>query len=250
MDIEQAAELIFSEGEQGRWYPEALRGKLTLEDGHRVQLGVRDRRLAAGAQAGWKVGLTSARVRARFGTEERPFGHLMETGFHDSGARVPLFPNAAIEPELCFTFGQRLAGPGVAPENARSAVSAVSAAFELNQSRAGGVSDFPLTVADNLSQWGIVMGQTQSPLPPGFDFDALTVTLRKGGEVVSSAIGREVIDDHFLSLSILANKLGEFGQAIEPGMRVITGSYSKVDVQAGEQWEAEFQGIGLVAVSF
>lgn len=251
VDVEQAAELIWNEGAQGRWFPEALRGTLDFDAGHRVQLAVRARKLAAGrTQAGWKVGFTSERVRKKYGTDERPFGHLMTEDVYPSGAKVPIFPHAALEPELCLTLGEPLGGADVTPQQARRAVSAVSAAFELNQGRSQGVSDVPLTVADNLSQWGIVVGATLEPVPEDLELGDMTVVLRGDGQSVVSVVGREVIDDHFLSLAMLAKTLAKHGLALESGMRVITGSFAKVDVAPGQRWEAEFAGIGEVAVTF
>jgi 2-keto-4-pentenoate hydratase len=253
MDVTQAAELIWTESQQGRYFPEPLRGKLTLDEALRAQLGVLERKKAAGeAQAGWKVGLTSARVRARYGSEERPFGHIMAHRVFDSGVEVPAGPilNCAVEPELCFLIGETLRGPDVTPEAVRAAVAGVSAGYELNEGRSGGVADFPLTVADNLSQWGIVIGETLKPIPADFDFAALRMEIRCNGESEASSVGADVIDDHYLSLSILANNLAKYGLALETGQRVITGSYSKHDAKPGETWRAEFAGIGAVEAKF
>lgn len=250
-DIEDAAELIWNEAEQGRWFPEALQGNLDFDDGHRVQLALRARKLAAGqTQAGWKVGFTSERVRKKYGMDERPFGHLMTGDVYPSGAEVPIFPHAALEPELCLTLGSPLGGADVTPQQARRAVSAVAAAFELNQGRGQGVADVPLTVADNLSQWGIVVGASLEPVPENLELGDMTVVLRGDGQTAVSVLGREVIDDHFLSLAMLAKTLARHGLALEPGMKVITGSFAKVEVAPGQRWEAEFSGIGGVAVTF
>lgn len=254
MNLQQASELLWREARAGRYFPEALRGRLSLAEALRVQLLVRDRKIAAGdRQAGWKIGLTSARVRRRYGSDARPFGHIMAADVYSSGASVSLsrFTHGAIEPELCFTIGTTLRGPGATPADARAAVSAVSAAFELNQNRARGVADFPLNVADNLSQWGLVAGETLSPVPAGLDFAGIGMQCHRGDELVAQAVGdAEHIDDHFLSLSILANTLAEYGEVLEAGMRVITGSFSKHDIGAGETWRARFDGIGEVRVCF
>ncbi len=253
MDVEQAAGLIWDEGREGRYFPEALRDKLTLDEGLRIQLSILERKKAAGQQqAGWKVGLTSARVRARYGSEERPFGHIMAQNALTSGSEIPRegIVNCGIEPELCFLIGATVQGPDVTPEGIRAAVVGVSAGFEINEGRGGGISDLPLAAADNMSQWGIVFGEPLEPIPPGFDFGALKVEMRRGGELVAEAVGTEVIDDHFLSLSILANTLARYGLALEAGQRVITGSYSKHDVTGNGQWRADFAGIGAVEASF
>lgn len=253
MDVEDAAQLIWAEAQQGRYFPEALRGQLSLDDGLRIQLNILERRKAEGQQhAGWKIGLTSARVRARFGTDDQPFGHIMEHRVLASGAQVACADilNCGVEPELCFTIGETLQGPGVTADQARGAVASVCAGFEINESRSDGVSDFTLTVADNMAQWGIVMGESLQPVPADFDFDGLVVEMRRGGEVQASSVGRDVIDDHYRSLTVLANTLGQYGVALEAGQRVITGSYTKHDAAPGETWRADFAGIGSVEVSF
>ena len=254
MDPQQVGDLIFNEARMGRWFPEALRGRLTLDEALRAQLAVRNRKVGMGGrQGGWKIGLTSGRVRKRYGTDARPFGHIMADDIYESGATVPLrrFPHASLEPELCFTIGETLRGPGITPAQVRKATAAVSPGFELNQGRAQGVKDFPLTVADNLSQWGIVAGSPLQPIPATLDLARLKVTLRRGGEVVAETLGGpETIDDHFLSLSILVNTLAVYGEVLASGMRVITGSFAKVDVAAGQTWTADFAGIGEVQVSF
>ncbi len=218
-----------------------------------MQLGVLEKKQAAGERlAGWKVGLTSGRVRARYGTDARPFGHIIARRVFASGVEVPYgeIINCAVEPELCFLIGETVRGPEATPQAVRAAVAGVSAGFELNEPRNRGTTDFPLAVADNLSQWGIVHGGTLQPIPADFDFAALRVELRCNGETRATAVGAEVIDDHFLSLSILANTLAKYGQALEAGMRVITGSFAKEDVNRGETWQAEFAGIGTVEARF
>lgn len=253
MIIVEAADLIVAEARRHRYFPHALRGRLTLADALRVQLAVRDRKMAGGdRQAGWKVGLTSQRARKRYGTDARPFGHIMAADVYASGA-VPIAgaQNPGLEPELCFTIGATLRGPGVTPAKARAAVAGVSAAFELVEDRAQAIEDFPLNVADNLSQWGLVLGETLSPLPDGFALDDVRMECHCGPQLVAQAIGDgNQIDDHFLSLSILANTLTDYGEVLEAGMRVITGSFSNHHVSVGESWRAAFYGVGAVSVQF
>ncbi len=254
MTVQETAELIISEAGHNRYFPNTLRGRLTLADALRVQLAVRDRKIAAGGkQAGWKVGLTSERARRRYGTDARPFGYIMAADVYAAGATVPIARahNPGLEPELCFAIGTTLRGPGVTPAQVRAAVAGVSAAFELVEDRAQGVADFPLNVADNLSQWGLVLGETLSPVPDTFALESVRMECRCDTQLVAQAIGdKNQIDDHFLSLSILANTLAECGEALEAGMRVITGSFSNHDVSVGQSWRADFSGIGAVSARF
>lgn len=223
-----------------------------IDEALQLQLDVLDTLLASGEKlAGWKVGLTSERVRERLGREDRPFGYLLASGVHASGAQVELgavAPAAGVEPELCFEMGETLPGSNVTPEQARAAVAQVNAGMEINAFRSAG-SSFESLVADDLAQWGIVVG-SGGPITPAFSSAAVDSVMTCDGQEKATAIGAEVIDDHFLSLSILANTLGRFGRRLEAGQRVITGSFSAHKVKAPGHWHARFSGVGEVEIHF
>ena len=108
MSIDEAVQLIWEEGRQGRYMPESLRGKLNFDEGLRVQLGVLERQKESGERlAGWKIGLTSERVRKRYGTDQQPFGHIMAHRVFDSGGEVPWgeIMNCGIAPEAILFNG-------------------------------------------------------------------------------------------------------------------------------------------------
>ena len=254
LNVEAAADLIWKSAKKGKHYPEPLHGVLDFDDALKVQLAVLKRRIADGeSQAGWKIGLTSPSVRAHFGTESQPFGYLMRSGVYESGAEIAIDAVKAgcgLEPELCWIMARDLQGPGATPEEARKAVSGVCPGMEINEMRSGGIKDFGLAIADNLTQWGIVAAAPVSPVPVDFDSGTLEARMMRNGRRVASAIGKEVIDDHFDSLATLANVLARYGRMIEAGQRIITGSFSKHDANKGETWKAEFSGLGSCAIRF
>ncbi len=59
-----------------------------------------------------------------------------------------------------------------------------------------------------------------------------------------------MIDDHFVSLAVLANTLGRFGRHLEAGQKVITGSFSNHKVKEPGHWLADFGSIGSVDIHF
>ncbi len=254
LNIEAAADLIWKSAKQGKYYPEPLHGVLDFDDALKVQLAVLERRIADGEkQAGWKIGLTSASVRAHFNTESQPFGYLMQSGLYESETEIAIDTVRAgcgLEPELCWIMARDLKGPGATPEKARTAAAGVCPGMEINEKRSGGIKDFGLAIADNLTQWGTVAAAPVTPVPDDFDSDALEVIMRCNGETAATAVGKDVIDDHFVSLATLANVLARYGRRIEAGQRIITGSFSKHDVNKGETWEAEFSGLGSCSISF
>ena len=141
-------------------------------------------------------------------------------------------------------------GAGATAQTARAAVAGIAPAFEINQKRLTGAAGPGLRVADDLSNWGIVAGDTV-PIPDSLE--EMTVALyaeRDGADhPIESVSSRGHIDDHFESLATLARRLAEFGQQLETGQRVITGAYGKTPFAAGT-YRGDFDlNVGSVAVS-
>jgi 2-keto-4-pentenoate hydratase len=254
MRVEEAVEILWQALQHGVHYPEALHGKLTLDEGYRVQLGVLARWAKAGTrQAGWKIGLSAEAIRRMYNMQEPVFGYLLARDGYSNGHRFAsnAIPKAAIEAELCFTLGTSLRGPGVTREDALNAVAAVAPAFEVVSLRGNMATDLPLGVADNVSQWGFVTNTVLQPYPKTLALGHVTAEIRTNGRTVATLVGAEVIDDQLQSLAWLANKLAAYGIGLEPGQRVITGSFNKpLPISQGEEWESCFSSIGNVTASF
>ena len=115
-DITAAIDIIWSGMQRNQHHPVALAHKLDLRSAYEVQLGLLARHEAQGErQAGWKVGLTSAAMRAQQKVHEPCFGFLLESGNKPSGCRIELggLIQPGFENELCLTIGESLRGPGV-----------------------------------------------------------------------------------------------------------------------------------------
>lgn len=228
---------------------------VNVDDGQTICLGVLDRLLAEGEQlGGWKLGLTSGRSRDAFGAGVRPFGFILASRVHASGAVVRRLPGLGVENELCWVLAEPLAGESVTAADARRAVASVAPAFELNQNRLPNDAAPGARVADNLSQWGLVVGVLQ-PVAGIFDLDVLleelTVTLLCDEELRERVPARGHIDDHFESLARLARELARFGRSLAPGEHVITGAYTRQRVERPATWRGEFGAIlGDVEITF
>jgi 2-keto-4-pentenoate hydratase len=251
MDLAGLTQRLWDAREKGDFSPAWLNGALDLEQALDVQLGLLERKLAAGdALGGWKIGLTSERARRALGVDARPFGHLLASRILRSGASVSAgqIAHPSIEPELCFTIGRRVPRDPSRAEIAE-ALARVSAGFEINERRVGSARpDFPAFVTDCLTQWGIVEG---GGVPLGaLDLGGVRCELWRDGERVYSGVSRDELDDHLESLRRLARELDAHGRALEPGQRVITGAFARFDARAGEHWRASYSGIGDVEVHF
>ena len=244
---------LFWHGQQtGSTQANHLSGTMSIEDGERVQLAVLDRWLAQGHElGGWKVGLTSGQSRDSFGPGIRPFGNVLKQRIFASGAQIAAasIANLGLETELCFRMCARLVGAAVTAAQARSAVAAVMPAFELNQKRTDAGADSGVRVADNLSQWGIVIGQERA-VANAPDLASIIATQHLDGALQETVHAAGHIDDHFASLAALARELSKFGLALEAGMHVITGAFTRSNNAGPGTYVGRFSGLGEVAVTF
>ena len=186
----------------------------------------------------------------------RPFGHIRADRVFESGVRIPWagMRTPGVENELCFTLGAALEGR-VSRRQVLDAVASVAPAFELIERRLPSNADQGDRIADNLAQWGIVVGEERRLDWERFPFPGLAVTLHQDGEAVQQVAAEGHIDDHFASIAALAAQLAAFGRRIEAGARVITGSFTKQAVAGPCRYQGDFdagdaQGLGRVAMEF
>ncbi len=225
---------------------EAL-GDVSLDDGQTMQTALLARWIAAGEQlAGYKIGLTSGIARNAFGKGVRPFGFILKSRVYHSGDTIEraTIGRLGLENELVFRIGQSLHGDAKATD-ARDAVEAVAPGFEINQMRTRGNVSNGIRIADNLSQWGIVIGDWQSP---DYPFASLEVAMDRDGETLERVVARDHIDDHFESIATLTNTLKRFGRVLEPGMLVITGSFTRQTIELPGTYTGQFGELGSVRI--
>jgi len=232
--------------EQSLLDPEQLSGFPTdLESGQQLQLQLLERWLANGETlGGWKIGMTSGASRNAMGAGIRPFGFILKNRIKTSADTLSVkeLHRGQIENELCFQIGKSL-GSGATPADAEASVASILPAFEINQKRLHADAPAPLRIADNLSNWGIVIGE---PVAPQAVLEKMTVTLSGENRIIEAVASEGHIDDHYESLATLANHLAQYNYALEPGQYVITGAYGKTPFAPGT-FQGHFDcGIGDV----
>jgi 2-keto-4-pentenoate hydratase len=132
-----------------------------LDEALEMQLRVLRRFEAEGERlGGWKVGLTTGKARDRMRKDFRPFGYVLQSRIFPSGATVPVakIMHCHVEPELCLITGSPLRGAAVGVTEAKAAVRAIAAVFEINEMRMRTNTSQALLLADGLAQWGVVVG--------------------------------------------------------------------------------------------
>jgi len=254
MSTEQCVEALLDSHRRGDHFPQAWRGKLDLNEGYRVQLGLLDRKVASGErQAGWKAGLTADVMREMFGGKEPVFGYLLESGeiasghaFAFSQLRTPM-----VENELLVTMGKDLFGPDASLQDAARAIATIAPALEIVEMRGPDMrADMPLAITDNVAQRAFVHGAA-IPFSDQLDLGAVRAEVRVNGEVKATPLGREAIDNQLQTIAWLANALHRYGRRLEAGQRIMTGSFTKpMPIAQGDSYETSFSGIGQVRASF
>ncbi len=252
-------DLVWDNAQRGIYYPESLNGKLTLDDSYRVNLAITQRRVAQGEkQAGWKVGVTAKAMQQQMGVHQPVFGVLFKSAHRDSGVKLNFADliEPSVENELCITMGKTLRGPGVTMEQTRAAIASVAPALEIVERR-GVFSDLPLAMADNAQQkhfvtaQAMVYEQAASGWPRAMRLSEASVEVFLNGLTQEMASGAEVMGDPAASVMWLANKLAEFDLALEAGMRVMSGSFTKqYRIKHGDRIESRFIPFGTVSVDF
>ncbi|UMP06878.1 2-keto-4-pentenoate hydratase [Amycolatopsis sp. EV170708-02-1] len=207
---------------------------------------------ARGARViGVKLGLTSRAKQQRMGIDAPLTGWLTEDMAVEAGIPIPAgeLIHPRVEPEIVFTLGTRLAGPGVTPATAMAAVRTVSAGLEVIDSR---YRDFRFTlpdvVADNASSARFVLGDVTRE-PGTLDLGLEACVLRVDGEFADTATGAAVQGHPANALALAANALAERGLALEEGWHVLTGGLTDaIPFRPGHTVTAEFTHLGTVTL--
>jgi 2-keto-4-pentenoate hydratase len=202
---------------------------------------------------GHKVGLSSKAMQEMMGVDEPDYGHLLSDMELPADRPVDVgrycFPR--VEVEVAFVLGAALPGEGCVEEDVLAATEAVAPSIELIDSR---IADWKIglvdTIADNASSAGFVLGPER--VPPGeLDLLMIDATLACNGEQVAAGRSDAVLGNPVTAVAWLARKVASFGVRLEAGHVILPGSCTRaIDAHAGDDFVAEFAGLGTVHLSF
>jgi 2-keto-4-pentenoate hydratase len=227
---------------------------IDVVDAYEIQLLNIGRRLGEGRVVrGHKVGLSARAMQAMLGVDEPDYGHLLDDMFCFEASTIDIerFIQPRVEIEVAFVLGAPLKGPGLSVADVLRATDCVLPAIEIVDSR---VRDWkirlPDTVADNASSGALVLGGDPTRLTD-VDVRSVGAVLRANGEIRETGAGGAVLGNPATAVAWLANKVAQFGVALEPGHVVLPGSCTRmIPVAAGDTVRADFDGLGHVSVTF
>jgi 2-oxo-hept-3-ene-1,7-dioate hydratase len=260
-DIEQAAEdLLAAERTRRQIGLLSLRhAGMTMADAYAIQKAQIVRKLAEGRHViGWKIGLTSKVMRDALGIDTPDSGVIYDDMAFADGSTVPAgrYIQPRIETEIAFMMKAPVDGT-LTREEVLAATGYVAPAIEILDTRifrADPVTKQPRlifdTVADNAANGGIVLGP-QRHAPSDFDLRWVGAIVTKDDEVVATGLGAAVLNDPVMGIVWLARQMTQYGQRIEAGQVVLSGSFiGPVECPPGTRIFADYGAFGSVSVSF
>jgi 2-keto-4-pentenoate hydratase len=227
---------------------------LEVADAYAIQRENVGASIRAGASIrGHKVGLSSRVMQDMMGVHEPDYGHLLDDMFVFEGHSVAMADliQPRVEIEVAFVLGSPLPKQGCNVADVLRATEFVLPSIEIIDSR---IADWKIgivdTIADNASSAKVVLGGNPVRLTD-VDVRQIGASLRLNGEVVETGTSAAVLGNPVTSVAWLAQTIGEFDIALEPGHVVLPGSCTRaVPVQAGDAVRADFDVFGHVDVSF
>ncbi|MGZ4585537.1 MAG: 2-keto-4-pentenoate hydratase [Mycobacterium sp.] len=227
---------------------------IDVVDAYEIQLINIRQRIAEGARVlGHKVGLSSKVIQQMMGVDEPDYGHLLDEMqlFEDTPVKASRYLWPRVEVEVGFILNADLPGADCTEDDVLAATEALVPSIELIDTR---ITDWKIelcdTIADNASSAGFVLGEARVS-PRDIDVKGIDAVLRCNGEVVAEGRTDAVLGNPVTAVAWLARKVEGFGVRLRKGDVVLPGSCTRaIDAHAGDEFVAEFTGLGSVQLSF
>ncbi|MGO9040391.1 MAG: 2-keto-4-pentenoate hydratase [Mycobacterium sp.] len=227
---------------------------IDVVDAYQIQLINIRQRVAEGARVvGHKVGLSSLAMQQMMGVDEPDYGHLLDEMqvFEDTPVKAGRFLYPRVEVEVGFILAEDLPGAGCTEDDVLAATEALVPSIELIDTR---ITDWKIalcdTIADNASSAGFVLGRSRVS-PGDLDVKTIDAVLTRNGEVVAEGRSDAVLGNPVTAVAWLARKVESFGVRLRKGDVVLPGSCTRaIDARAGDEFLADFTGLGSVRLSF
>src|SRR5574340_1245645 len=234
-----------------------------VDAAYQVLREIESRRIAQGWRPiGRKIGFTNRTIWPRYGVYQpmgaRGWAHTVQ--YARAGGATQLLTGLVqprIEPEIVFKLASAVA-QGADARGVLAATEWIAAGFEIVQSH---FPDWKFTAADCTAAFGLhaalIVGE---PYPiDAANRDAIAdllpvfrATLRKGGVVVDTGVGANVLDSPALAVAHLASVLAQHPEhpPLEAGEIVTTGTITDAwPVSPGETWSSDYGELPLRGIT-
>jgi 2-oxo-hept-3-ene-1,7-dioate hydratase len=233
---------------------------MTLDDAYAVQQALIRQKLSSGRRKiGWKIGLTSRAMQQALNITTPDSGVLLDDMLFANGSTVPAgrFIQPRIEAEIAFVMKSPLAGADCTREDVLAATSYVAASLEILDTRilradpaTGQARIITDTISDNAANAGLVLGDQQHSIA-AHDLRWVGAIVSRNHAVEETGLGAGVLNDPVTSVLWLAQRMAQYGQQIEAGDIVLSGSFIRpIECPPGSNVTADFGPFGSVAINF
>lgn len=234
--------------------------EMGMDDAYEVQNAIYRQKLAEGRKViGWKIGLTSKAMQYALNIDIPDSGILFDDMLFDHGSTVPTgrFIQPRIEAEIAFVMKTAVGGDNVTREHIFAATDFVSPSIEILDTRiqrvdpeTGKSRTVFDTISDNAANAGVVLGVERHALKD-FDLRWVGALTFRNGEIEETGLGAGVLNDPVQSVVWLARRMAQYGQCIEPGQVILSGSFIRpVECPPGTEIHADFGPFGSVDINF
>lgn len=233
--------------------------EMTLDDAYAIQKAQITQKLASGRRIiGWKIGLTSKVMQDALGIDTPDSGVLYDDMLFSSGATIPAgrFIQPRVEAEIAFVLKAPIE-EGATREDVLAATEYVAPSLEILDTRivrkdreTGQIRKIFDTVSDNAANAGIVLGEAKHD-PANCDLRWTGAVTYVNDQVVSTGLGAAVLDDPVQSVVWLAQRMHQYGQRLDAGQVVLSGSFiAPIECPSNTKIYADFGAFGAVEITF
>lgn len=233
---------------------------MALDDAYAVQRALVAQKLAAGRRRiGWKIGLTSRAMQDALKIDTPDSGVLLDDMLFENRAMVPTgrFIQPRVEAEIAFIMKAPLAGADCTRADVLMATEYVAPSLEILDTRiqradtaTGQARIVTDTISDNAANAGIVLG-AERHAAEAHDLRWTGAIVSRNGTVEETGLGAGVLNDPVTSVLWLARRMATYGQQIEAGDIVLSGSFIRpIECPNGSEIYADFGSFGTVEIAF
>lgn len=234
--------------------------EIGMDDAYAIQNAIYAAKLKAGRSViGWKIGLTSKAMQYALNIDIPDSGILFDDMAFEHGSTVPAgrFIQPRIEAEIAFVMKSPLGGAHVTRDDVIACTDYVAPSIEILDTRilrvdadTGKTRSVFDTISDNAANAGVVLGPQKHSID-AFDLRWVGAITSRNGEVEETGLGAGVLNDPVESVVWLARRMAGYGQSIEPGQIILSGSFIRpVECPSGAEITADFGTFGRVDISF
>ena len=234
--------------------------EMGMDDAYAVQNAILSAKLAQGRKViGWKIGLTSKAMQYALNIDIPDSGILFDDMAFENGATVPAgrFIQPRVEAEIAFVMKHAIGGADVTRDDVIAATEYVAPSIEILDTRiqrvdpdTGKARTVHDTISDNAANAGIVLGDARHAVD-AHDLRWVGALTFRNDEIEETGLGAGVLNDPVESVVWLARRMAQYGQSIEPGQIILSGSFIRpIECPSGARIHADFGSFGSVDINF